>query len=264
MIPLPIDPYVPAVVAALRERGAAVVVAPPGAGKTTRVPPALCAAYGAAFVLQPRRVAARALARRIADEQGLTLGRGGRLAGALRAALRAAHAPAGGDRGRADRAARRPTRCSRASATVVLDEFHERRIHADLALALVKQAARARSELRIVVMSATLDAGAVAAFLDGCPVVEAEAGRIRSRSRTLPASPSATPCAGGCATALATSSCFLPGAGEIRRAASELSDVARGRAAAARRPRRRRAGRGAAPVGAAQGGPGHEHRRDRR
>src|SRR5256885_5278963 len=56
--------------------------------------------------------------------------------------------------------------------TVVLDEFHERSIHADLAIALARQAWRARDDLRIVVMSATLDASAVAAFLDGCPVID--------------------------------------------------------------------------------------------
>ena len=71
--PLPIDAHVDAVVDAVRRRRAAVIVAPPGAGKTTRLPPAL-AADGPVLVLQPRRVAARAIARRIADERGWTLG----------------------------------------------------------------------------------------------------------------------------------------------------------------------------------------------
>ena len=71
--PLPIDAHVDAVVEAVRRHRAAVVVAPPGAGKTTRVPPAL-AADGPVMVLQPRRVAARAIARRIAEERGWTLG----------------------------------------------------------------------------------------------------------------------------------------------------------------------------------------------
>ena len=71
--PLPIDAHVDAVVDAVRRHRAAVVVAPPGAGKTTRLPPAL-AADGPVLVLQPRRVAARAIARRIADERGWTLG----------------------------------------------------------------------------------------------------------------------------------------------------------------------------------------------
>jgi len=71
--PLPVDPYVDEIVAhAARERFA-VVVAPPGAGKTTRIPPALTG-LGATILLQPRRVAARALARRIAFERGWTIG----------------------------------------------------------------------------------------------------------------------------------------------------------------------------------------------
>src|SRR5207237_7802622 len=56
--------------------------------------------------------------------------------------------------------------------TIVLDEFHERSVHADLAIALARQAWRARADLRIVVMSATLESAAVSAFLDGCPVVD--------------------------------------------------------------------------------------------
>src|SRR5690606_25463589 len=71
---LPIDAHLPAVVAALRAHRAAVLIAAPGAGKTTRVPPAL-ADDGAVLVLQPRRVAARALARRVAEERDWTLGR---------------------------------------------------------------------------------------------------------------------------------------------------------------------------------------------
>src|SRR4029077_3296856 len=60
-------------------------------------------------------------------------------------------------------------------ATVVIDEFHERSVHADLGLALVRQAARARDDLAIVVMSATLEAAPVAEFLGGCEIVEVEA-----------------------------------------------------------------------------------------
>src|SRR4051794_27686612 len=73
-VPLPIDPWIPEIAAAVRERRAAIVTAAPGAGKTTRVSPAL-AADGPVILLQPRRIAARTVARRIADEQGWTLGR---------------------------------------------------------------------------------------------------------------------------------------------------------------------------------------------
>src|SRR5258706_6328424 len=72
--PLPIDPHLDTIRDLVRARRAAIVVAPPGAGKTTRVPPAL-AADGPVIVLQPRRLAARSLARRIAAERGWTLGR---------------------------------------------------------------------------------------------------------------------------------------------------------------------------------------------
>ena len=74
MIALPIDPFIPEIVAAVRTRRALVLSAAPGAGKTTRVPPAL-AEDGPVIVLQPRRVAARSIARRVADERGWTLGR---------------------------------------------------------------------------------------------------------------------------------------------------------------------------------------------
>src|SRR5262249_31169719 len=154
----------------LRRSRAVLVTAAPGAGKTTRVPPALVA-DGRVILLQPRRVAARAIARRIAEERGWTLGRevGWQIRldrnftrdtqllvvteGILRARLQ-------------------PVPLLSDFRTIVIDEFHERSIHADLAIALAKQAWRAREDLRIVVMSATLDTTAVAAFLDGCPEVE--------------------------------------------------------------------------------------------
>jgi ATP-dependent helicase HrpB len=149
---LPVDPHIPSILAAVRSRRAAVVVAAPGAGKTTRIPPAL-SADGPVILLQPRRVAARTIARRIADEQGWGLGR------------------EVGWHVRFDRRFIDETRLLVATEgiltarlqqdpllsgfrTIVLDEFHERSIHADLGIALAKQAWRARDDLRIVVMSA--------------------------------------------------------------------------------------------------------------
>jgi ATP-dependent helicase HrpB len=167
--PLPIDAYLPAVLDALASRRAAVLVATPGAGKTTRVPPALVD-RGRVLVLQPRRVAVRAVATRIAAERGWTIGRevGWHVRferrftpdtplvvvteGILTARLQ--QDPLLSD-----------------VTTVVLDEFHERSIHADLGLALVRQAWLARDDLRVLVMSATLDTDPVARFLGGCPVV---------------------------------------------------------------------------------------------
>src|SRR5881628_292677 len=70
---LPVDRHLPSILATVRARRAAVIIAPPGSGKTTRIPPALTA-LGKTILLQPRRVAARALARRIAHERGWTIG----------------------------------------------------------------------------------------------------------------------------------------------------------------------------------------------
>ena len=165
-------------------------------------------ADGPVILLQPRRVAARAIAARIAEERGWTLGRevGWQVRferrfsaetrllvvteGILTARLQ--HDPLLSD-----------------FRTIVLDEFHERSIHADLAIALARQAWRARDDLRIVVMSATIDAQrASSAFLDGCPVIDVP-GRLhpvdialraravgrRRRGATCSARPPATCCA---------------------------------------------------------------------
>ena len=200
--PLPIDAHVDAVVDAVRRHRAAVVVAPPGAGKTTRLP---LAADGPVLVLQPRRVAARAIARRIAEERGWTLGQEVgwhvRFERRFTAATRVLLATEGILTARlVDDPLISGVR------TIVLDEFHERSIHADLGLALARQAWTARDDLRVVVMSATLAAEPVARFLDGCPVVEVPGARIRSTSATPPASPSPMRCA-RCGPARAAACC---------------------------------------------------------
>ena len=158
----------------------AVITAAPGTGKTTRVPPAL-AADGAVIVLQPRRVAARSIAARIAAEQGWTLGREVgwhvRLERRFTGATKLLIATEGILTARLQQD---PLLSD--FRTVVLDEFHERSIHADLAIALARQAWLARDDLRLVVMSATLDAAGVAAWLGGCPVIRSQAKRFRWRS----------------------------------------------------------------------------------
>jgi ATP-dependent helicase HrpB len=220
LVSLPIDPYIPEIVARVREHRAVVVTAAPGAGKTTRVSPAL-AAGGAVIVLQPRRVAARSVAQRIADEQGWTLGREvgwhvrferrfgpeTRLLLATEGILtaRLQHDP-----------------LLSGFHTIVLDEFHERSINADLGIALAKQAWLARDDLRIVVMSATMDPALVAAYLDGCPVLDVPGRMHRLDISYHPDTPL------GAAVVQAVKStpgqvlCFLAGAAEIRRAAAEL------------------------------------------
>jgi ATP-dependent helicase HrpB len=213
---------VPEILAAVRQHRALVLTAAPGAGKTTRVPPAL-AADGSVIVLQPRRVAARAIARHIAVEQGWTLG--------LEVGWHV----------RFERRFVEDTRVLLATEgiltarlqqdpllsgfrTIVVDEFHERSIHADLGLALARQAWIARDDLRIVVMSATLDAGPVQAFLGGCPHI-AVPGRLHPIEVDYrPGQPLADAVAEMASATTGSILCFLPGAGEIARG---LSDVRR-------------------------------------
>jgi len=224
--PLPISPWIPEILAHIRQRRAAVVTAAPGTGKTTRVPPAL-AADGPVILLQPRRVAARSIAARIAAEQGWTLGR------------------EAGWHVRFEQKFVRDTRVLVATEgiltarlqqdpllsgfrTIVLDEFHERSIHADLGIALARQAWLARDDLRLVVMSATLDTMGVAAWLGDCPVVAVPGERFPLQ---ILYRPDAT-VAGAAAEALAGVSgqvlCFLPGAPEIARALPEVNRSAPG------------------------------------
>lgn len=171
---LPIDEALPEILQKLRSTGALVLKAEPGAGKTTRVPPALLddGMRGQIVVLQPRRVAARSAASRIADERGEVLGEeiGYQVRHESKASLHT-----------------RILVCTtgvflrrlqddpllEGIGAVVFDEFHERSIDSDLALALVRQIRRQlRDDLQIVVMSATLDPEPIARFLGGCPAVE--------------------------------------------------------------------------------------------
>jgi ATP-dependent helicase HrpB len=223
-VPLPIDPHVPEIAALVREWRACVVVAPPGAGKTTRVPPAL-AADGPLILLQPRRVAARALARRIAAEQGLTLGEevGWQVRFERRFSSRTRLLVA--TEGILTARLQEDPMLS-GFRTVVLDEFHERSLHGDLAIALARQALRARDDLRLVVMSATLEAEPVAAFLGDCPIVRVEARThpieigYRAGASVAEAVRERVPLARGHLLA------FLPGAPEIRATQAELSGFA--------------------------------------
>jgi ATP-dependent helicase HrpB len=223
---LPIDASIDRIVRHVRTSRAAVVTAAPGAGKTTRVPPALVV-DGPVILLQPRRVAARAIAARIAEERGWTVGteigwqmrferRFGpntRLLVATEGVLtaRLQHDP-----------------LLSQYRTVVLDEFHERSIHADVAIALARQAWRARDDLRIVVMSATIDAGAIASFLDDCPVIDVPGRMFPIDVDYMPQQPPAEAAADLVAATSGHVLCFLPGAFEIRRAISELDRLLRG------------------------------------
>ena len=220
MLPLPIDAHIDTIVDAVQRSRAAVVTAPPGAGKTTRVPPAL-AADGRLILLQPRRMAARAIAARIADERGWTLGR------------------EVGWQVRFDRRFAADTRLLVVTEgiltarlqtdpllsdfhTIVIDEFHERSIHADLALALARQAWRARDDLRLVVMSATLDAAPVSAFLGSCPIVDVPGRTYPLDIAYAPQVPLADAVRSVMQETTGSVLCFLPGVPEIQRAMNQL------------------------------------------
>ncbi len=171
---LPIDALMPRLLEALMERGAVVLQAAPGAGKTTRVPAALLgtpAIRGKILVLEPRRIAARAAATRVASELGDTVG------GLVGYQVRLDSKTSARTRivfmteGVLTRQLLRDPLLEGVGA-VILDEVHERHLHTDIALALVTHLRRTRRpDLRIVVMSATLDAAPVAALLDAVSLV---------------------------------------------------------------------------------------------
>jgi ATP-dependent helicase HrpB len=213
--PLPIDDSIDRIRHHLERARAVVIVAPPGAGKTTRVPPAL-AGPGPVLVLQPRRAAARAIARRIAEEEGWTLGHevGWHVRFECRASrnTRVLVATEGILTARLQR-----DPLASGFATIVLDEFHERSIHADLGLALARQAWQARDDLRLVVMSATIDAGPVAAFLGGCPIVDVPVRPYPLEIEYAPGESIAAAVARAAMQSATNVLCFLPGAPEIRR-----------------------------------------------
>jgi ATP-dependent helicase HrpB len=235
--PLPIDAVLPELVAALRRGPSAVLVAPAGAGKTTRVPPALRrAGIGGGrriMMLEPRRIAARAAARRMAEEQGWTVGREvgyqvrfERRAGPETEILVVTE-------GILVQMLQADPFLERIGA-VIFDELHERSLHTDLSLAMARRVQReARPDLVLLAMSATLDPGPAAAFLGGCPVVESR-GRLhpveiayleRPDERALPSRVAsavrrvldATP---------GDVLVFLPGVGEIERSAEALAGLA--------------------------------------
>jgi ATP-dependent helicase HrpB len=237
VLQLPIDPLLPEVVASLRARPTLVLEAPPGAGKTTRVPRALLDAgladAGEIVVLEPRRLAARMAARRVAEELGervgATVGYQVRYEDVSSARTRIRFVTEG-ILGR--RLLASPDLAG--VAAVVLDEFHERHLQGDVALALVERLRRTRRpELRVVAMSATLATGPLAAHL-GAPVLRSEGRRFDVAIEHL-AQPDDRPLGSQVASAVRQLVAaglagdvlvFLPGAGEIRRALESCAKVA--------------------------------------
>ena len=225
--PLPIDAALPGLKAALRDHNAAVLVAPPGAGKTTRVPLVLAEENWARgrriLVLEPRRLAARAAADRMAS----TLGE--RTGGKVGLRVRF------GSNVSADTVIEIITEgiftrmilddpALDGVAAVLFDEFHERSLDADLGLALARDAQQGlREDLKLLVMSATIDGARTAALLGDAPVVES-AGRafpVETHYVGRDTRPIEPQVADTIVRAMRAESgsllAFLPGAAEIRR-----------------------------------------------
>jgi ATP-dependent helicase HrpB len=232
---LPIDPLIPDILNHLRTAENLVLEAPPGAGKTTRVPPALLAlSAGEVLVLEPRRLAARLAARFVAAERGEAVG------GTVGYQVRFEEVAGPGTRLRfltegvlTRRLLSDPT--LERVATVVLDEFHERHLEGDLALALLRRLQRReRPDLRLVAMSATLDAAPVAQYLGGARVIRSEGRQYALEIEYTPHS--AAPLEEQVAAALERLAAhglaghvlvFLPGAAEIRRAQTACAPLGR-------------------------------------
>ena len=229
---LPIDALLQSIVDA---PGNLVIEAPPGAGKTTRVPPALLSrGRGEVLVLEPRRLAVRMAARRVASELrervGETVGYQVRFEDISGARTRLRFLTEGV-------LTRRLLSDPELTGvgTVILDEFHERHLESDLALALLRRLQMTtRPNLQLVVMSATLDAAPVAEYLGGCPVLRSEGRLYELAIEYTPHSPA--PLEAQVASALerllqtgltGDVLVFLPGAAEIRRAARAVDAMAR-------------------------------------
>ena len=232
---LPIDEALPALTAALRGREAAVLVAPPGAGKTTRVPLVLVnepwAKDRKILVLEPRRIAARAAAARMAATLGEPVGE------------------TVGYRVRFGSKVSRRTRIEVVTegvftrlviddptlegvAAVLFDEFHERSLDADLGLALARDAQRGlREDLKLLVMSATIDGARIARHLGDAPVIASEGRAFEVDTRYL-GRDAKTPIDAQVVDAVMRALraepgsllVFLPGTGEIRRTETRLKE----------------------------------------
>ena len=237
-VALPIDPLLPEIVATLRGARSLVLEAPPGAGKTTRVPRALLeAGLGQGkeiVVLQPRRLPTRLAAQRVSEELGErvgdTVGYQVRFEDVRSAKTRLSFVTEGvlGRRLLSDPKLRDV-------GVVVLDEFHERHLSADISLALLRRLQEtARPDLKVVVMSATLEAEPIKVYLGGCPSLRSEGRRFDVSVEYLP-----TPderyldqqVLSGIKRVFANGLdgdvlVFLPGAGEIRRARDACAEFA--------------------------------------
>ncbi len=231
---LPIDTVLGAVMAALTDAGRAVLVAPPGAGKTTRVPLALLDApwlgAGKIVVLEPRRIAARGAAEFMSATMGEKLGGIVGLRARLSSKVSAATRVEVITEGVFTRMILDDPELTGIGA-VLFDEFHERSLDADLGLALALEArAGLRPDLRLLVMSATLDGARVARLLNDAPVIESEGRAFPVETRYLGRASQRIDddMAAAVQKALRDETgsilAFLPGQGEILRVAERLRE----------------------------------------
>jgi ATP-dependent helicase HrpB len=233
--PLPIDDALPALAAALRDRNAAVLVAPPGAGKTTRAPLVLAEEPWAKgrkiLVLEPRRIAARAAAARMAatlrEPVGETVGYRVRFGSKISRRTRIEVITEGVfTRLVMDDPALEGV------AAVLFDEFHERSLDADLGLALARDAQGGlREDLRLLVMSATIDGARIARHLGDAPVIASEGRAFPIETRHIGREPTMlieAQVADATVRALRAEAgsilVFLPGTAEIRRTETRLKE----------------------------------------
>ncbi len=240
---LPVDALLPEVLASLERFPSAVVQASPGSGKTTRLPPALLSRMPPGkevLVLEPRRLAAKLAARRVAEEMGEELG------GLVGYQFRFENRTGPATRlkflteGMLMRRMLSDQRLDKVGA-VVLDEFHERHLHGDVALAYLRHLQSThRPDLKIVVMSATLEAATLAAYLGGakgeCPIFRIDTRLHPIEIRHL-SGPPAKRLDALVRDAVTQAVCeeegdvlvFLPGMGDIRRASEVLQELGRSR-----------------------------------
>jgi ATP-dependent helicase HrpB len=230
--PLPIDPLLPEILRAIEANTLTLLQAEPGAGKTTRVPAAaLAAGLGPVFVLEPRRLAARMAARRVADEMGEPLGQ--------TVGYRVRFEDVSGPKTKLwylteGVLTRRLLADSelREARLVVLDEFHERHLETDLALALLRDLQKRRRDLRLLIMSATLSDD-LSASLGNPPLIKSPGKLFPVSLRYTPYS--SAPLEEQVAAAVAKAAAetkkyilvFLPGAAEIRKALTACEPIAR-------------------------------------
>ncbi len=232
---LPIDDALPRLAAAVGANNCAILVAPPGAGKTTRVPLVLLdepwAADKKILVLEPRRLAARAAAARMAstlrEEVGGAVGLRVRFGSKISSRTRVEVVT----EGVFTRLVLEDPSLDGVAA-VLFDEFHERSLDADLGLALARDVQQGlRDDLKILVMSATLDGARVAALLGNAPVVDSKGRSFEVETRYLgrdPRAPIERQVADAVEGALRAEAgsllVFLPGAAEIRRTERQLRE----------------------------------------